>query len=121
MKAFAFNNYSEEIDIAGHVFTIDTSTDTGDKVRVFTLSEKELASEVASGTKPKEELLAKFQHDIDEILGKGAFDKIFEGRTPCVPDASDVMLYIVDFLIDSANRRRDNRASALQSKIQVMK
>lgn len=109
MKAFTFIDYREEINIAGQTFTIDTSTDMGDKVKAHTQEEALLAAAVGSGKKDKAELIDKLKADINDILGDGACDRIFAGRAPSVPDASDVMLYIVDFIVYHSNRRRDER------------
>lgn len=114
MKAFEFRDYHAQITIAGNSFDIDTSTETGDKVRRCTIAEKNLANEVAEGNKTNDELLEKFMGDLDSILGSGASKKIFAYRIPTVSDASDVMLYIVDYLIECNAERQADRAGRRQ-------
>ncbi|MEG0913707.1 MAG: hypothetical protein RSG53_08880 [Oscillospiraceae bacterium] len=121
MKAFEFRDYYEKITIAGNIFDIDTSTDAGDKVRSHTLEEKDVASEIAKGVKTKLDLLAKFKSDIDDVLEVGAFEKIFEQRKPTVSDASDIMLYIVGFMVECNTQRKSERSISDKQEIHIEK
>ena len=97
-KKFVFQDNGTVLDFGTAKFTVDISNpDLIDKILVFakeaTKKAKELEKE-EDYVKGLREVISFSLGTIDNILGKGASDKIFKGRTVSMLDALQVLDYI---------------------------
>lgn len=105
-QKFEFTNYNVPVDIAGHTFTLDCSSETGDYLKSVSENFRSLVREIGSGEKSVEDAAEYGMQVLDHLLGKGAADTIFTGRKKRVSDITDVCL----FLTDVAARFQEERA-----------
>lgn len=95
-QKFEFTNYNVPVDIAGHTFTLDCSSETGDYLKSVSENFRSLAREIGSGEKSVEDAAEYGMQVLDRLLGKGAADTIFTGRKKRVSDITDVCLFLTD-------------------------
>lgn len=95
-QKFEFTNYNVPVDIAGHTFTLDCSSETGDYLKSVSENFRGLAREIGSGEKSVEDAAEYGMQVLDHLLGKGAADTIFTGRKKRVSDITDVCLFLTD-------------------------
>lgn len=105
-QKFEFTNYNVPVDIAGHTFTLDCSSETGDYLKSVSENFRDLAKQIGSGEKSVEDAAEYGMQVLDHLLGAGAADTIFTGRKKRVSDITDVCL----FLTDVAARFQEERA-----------
>ena len=105
MKKFEFNDYTEQIDIAGHVFNLECTVETGEMIQQFRQKLVDISSEVTSGAKTAKDAIDLCFSMIDKVLGDGAADQIFDGRKKRLDDAVDVCLYIISVVTENYAKR----------------
>lgn len=107
MGKFQFKNYSRTLEFPGCEFTIVCNSDLGDAIFSKKSVFDELAAKKKKGEISKDEIIEYVKKTIDEILGEGATDKIFSGRTMNLTDASDVLVFIINE-VNAANKQTSN-------------
>lgn len=99
VKKFEFKNNDLELDIAGNKFCLDTTDPTLiEKVLEFAKEAEAKAEELKNKDDYVEELKTTIQfclEAIDNILGEGSSEMIFQGRKVGLFDALDVLNYII--------------------------
>lgn len=99
VKKFEFKNNDLELDIAGNKFYLDTTNPTLiEKVLEFAKEAEAKAEELKNKDDYVEELKTTIQfclEAIDNILGEGSSEMIFQGRKVGLFDALDVLNYII--------------------------
>jgi len=109
VQSFQFRNHDLVLDIAGHSFTLDTSkSDFNDRVKAFGQEAIEKAKVLNGknvGVEALEEAFKFTLQAIDNILGEGSADIIFEGRKSDIFDAIDVL----GFVIGKVNEKNTER------------
>lgn len=95
-QKFEFTNYNVPVDIAGHTFTLDCSSETGDYLKSVSENFRSLAKQIGSGEKSVEDAAEYGMQVLDHLLGAGAADTIFTGRKKRVSDITDVCLFLTD-------------------------
>lgn len=112
VKSFEFKDHSTKLDIAGSIFEVDiTDTEVLDRIMKFAHDAQELNKEMSE--RPDEanfidqlkESMQFLQNAIDEILGEGACNTIFEDRTVSFFDLLDVLEYIKNVFIESRKEK----------------
>lgn len=112
-RVFEFTNYDVPVVIAGHEFTLNCGTDTGDYLKSVGAELKKLAAEIGAGSKSTSDAVAYCKGAIDKLLGDGAAETIMAGRKENLSDAIDVCLFLIQTAAAfGAERRRaqGNRA-----------
>lgn len=105
MEKFNFIDYTEKVDIAGHIFDLECTAETGEAINSFKTKLVAIPSEVSSGTKTTEEAISLCSGVTDQLLGEGAFEKIFTGRKIRFDDAMDVCLFLIQAVAAGYNKR----------------
>lgn len=103
MKRFEFKSKGQaapqlELDIAGRLFQLPVTLGLSKKLERWG---KKMVQEAGSLPETAEGIAAAWETmsaALDDILGSGAAEKIFEGRAPSIEDACDVMNYISESL-----------------------
>lgn len=93
-QKFAFTNYDVEIEISGHTFTMDCSSDTGDYLKKCAGDLREMAEAISRGEKTAEDAVSYGAAMLDTLLGDGAFEKVFEGRKKRLSDVADICVWL---------------------------
>lgn len=118
---FQFRKSQIELDIAGHIFTVDhMDTELVERILSFGKEAEERAATLGSGT--TEEAIANLRativfctDTIDKVLGEGAAKTIFKGRVVSLFDAMDVLKYVTDEInasrVRQFNEYAPNRAA----------
>ncbi len=107
MKEFEFTNYDVEIKISGHVFTLDCSSDTGDKLKKCSGELRALAEAIGKGEKASDDAVLYGMIMLDTLLGEGASDKIFDGRKKRVSDIVDICLWLTKIAAEFQKEREE--------------
>lgn len=92
MEAFVFNRNILTLDIGGNVFDITVNSEFADKLDRLAAE----CEERTENTEDRESPSVFMAHIVDELLGKGACQKIFGTDTPDIYEAADVIAYICD-------------------------
>lgn len=109
MKEFNFKDAKVKMKLAGHVFEVDMGDRTlheqftSFSQRALEYSKALQTSEDAAET--LEEATNFMLESIDGMLGRGASETIFEGRTIDLADATDVVNYILQCLNQAREKR----------------
>lgn len=111
-QIFQFTNYDVPVEIAGHEFTLNCSTDTGDYLKGAAANLRKIADQITTGEKTGDDALEYGCEIIDHLLGDGASGQILSGRTSKISDVTDVCM----FLTEVAAKFRDERQKAQRSK-----
>lgn len=109
MKEFSFKDAKVKMKLAGHVFEVDMGNRalheqfTSFSQRALEYSKALQTSEDAAKT--LEQATQFMLESIDGMLGQGASETIFEGRTIDLADATDVVNYILQCLNQAREKR----------------
>ncbi len=114
MKEFEFTNYDVEIKISGHIFTLDCSSDTGDKLKKCSGELRALAEAIGKGEKASDDAVQYGMTMLDTLLGDGASDKIFDGRKKRVSDIMDIGLWLAQVASEFQRQRKNTAANRAQ-------
>lgn len=93
-RVFEFTNYDVPVTIAGHEFTMDCSSDTGDYLQKVSKELKNLSAEMAAGTKTKDDVISYGMGVIDKLLGAGAAAKVLGNREHKLSDVLDLCVFL---------------------------
>lgn len=93
-RVFEFRNYDAPVTIAGHEFTLNCSSDTGDYLKSVGKTLKELAAEIGAGTKTKNDVISYGESVINELLGAGAAETVLAGRDHKLSDILDICVFL---------------------------
>lgn len=106
MKKFEFKNHGHviDLDIAGHEFRLTVNAATARKLMRFGEEAQKLANSLPETVQALDEAWDFVADCLDDLLGKGATDRIFEGRAHDLYDIIDVMNYISDEISAEAKR-----------------
>ncbi len=105
MGKFKFRDRTLKLDIAGNVFEIDAAV--GEDLAEQRDTLVNVVKEFQEGKRTKKETIAVYSEHINKVLGKGAFEKIFEKRIPDLWDCMGIVRFIAEEIADY------NRKSAL--------
>lgn len=123
-RKFEFTNYDVPVEIGGHEFVLDCSSDTGDYLKRCSNELREMAVAIGKGEKTSEDAVEYGFKMLDKLLGQGASDKIFEARKKRLSDVTDICLWLTGVATKFQEQRRANmqgnreqrRAAKKQSK-----
>ena len=118
-QKFEFTNYNVPVDIAGHTFTLDCSSETGDYLKSVSENFRDLAKQIGSGEKSVEDAAEYGMQVLDHLLGTGAAETIFTGRKKRVSDITDVCLFLTDVAArfqEERTKLNSNRAQRRSTK-----
>lgn len=118
-RVFEFRIYDVPVTIAGRDFTLNCCSDTGDYLRQVSKELKELAAEMAAGTKTKDDVISYGMGVIDKLLGAGAADMLIADRNHKLSDIMDICMFLSEtvaafrsaHLVPSGNRARRRAVS----------
>ena len=119
MKTFEFKDRNLDLTIAGQHFRVNCVSEIADKIRDHQPTLATLGEGIRAGTKTNDDAVEICQEITDEILGSGAFETIFQGRTPTVTDCSDVLNFTIGALTEhfkSVQPGNGNRAARRAAK-----
>jgi len=118
MAVFNFNDYVLELTIAGNDFKVNCTAEVGAKFAEHGKSFAKLAEEINAGNKMAAHVVSMCRKVTDDILGAGAFEAIFKGRTPNVTDCSDVLKFVMGEMTEQYKKRgnREARRAAPKTK-----
>lgn len=107
MGKFQFKNYTRTLEFPGCEFTVECNSDLGDSIYATRSEYDALVEKYQRGEVDKAALVAFVKETTDKILGDGATDKIFAGRTITLTDASDVLVFIITEITETfrANKK----------------
>jgi|GEM_PF-7041553 len=112
MKQFKFRKKTISLDFEGKVYEVENSANL---TAIFERMGREL-SEMKDNT-THSEFYDRLRCYIDELLGEGASEDIFEGREPDMFDCIDVINYIKDAVVEEAETRVNSIASVPPNRI----
>ncbi len=121
MKEFVFKDYNLELRIAGKDFYVECNSDVGDRMLSYSKKGLVLIDQIKAGEKTSEDALTFCSGAIDDILGQGAFEKIFEGRTPTVTDSADVLIFLSEQVAAKNQEQREPEPNREQRRTAVKK
>ena len=113
-NVFEFTNYDVEVELAGHKFTMDCSTDTGDYLKNAGAELKKLAKGYSAGTVSKENICEFGRDVIDRLLGSGSAETLLNGRKHEVSDIVDICV----FLAQIAAKFQTKRVARAENRVQ---
>lgn len=96
MNRFEFKDHGHaiDLDIAGHEFRLTVNAATARKLMRFGEEAQKLANSLPETVQALDEAWDFAAGCLDDLLGKGATDRIFEGREHDLRDITDVLEYI---------------------------
>lgn len=107
-KQFQFRDHRTELDIAGNKFYVDTTNPELLK-RIERFGREAQAQDFVdpedSHIVQVERSMEFMQGAIDDMLGEGATEQIFEGREPSFFDMLDVAEYIRDMTLNNQQKQ----------------
>lgn len=115
---FEFTNYDVEVIIAGHKFTMDCSTDTGDYLKKVAGELHSLADEYSKGQITKENILAYGRKIIDNLLGEGAAETVLAGRKHKISDITDICLFLAQIAAEFQAKKKSQTQNRAQRRAQ---
>lgn len=106
MNRFEFKNHGHVIglDIAGHEFRLTVNAATARKLMRFGEEAQKLANNLPETVQALDEAWNFAAGCLDDLLGKGAADRIFEGREHDLRDITDVLEYISNEIATETKR-----------------
>lgn len=113
-QVFQFTNYDVPVEIAGHEFTMNCSTDTGDYLKEVSAELKRLGEQVAKGEKTSKDVLDYGCEVVDHLLGEGSAALVLGNRKSRVSDVMD----LCTFLAEVATKFRQERQKAQGNRAQ---
>lgn len=105
IQKFEFINYNVDVEIAGHIFSLECTSETGDFIKETANRLRSLSSEIAAGTARPTDALEYGATVIDRLLGEGACDKIFDGRKRRLDDVSDICMFLTNVAVKFQQER----------------
>ena len=91
---FDFASYNIDIDVAGHTFMLECSTETAEYLGTVSADLRGMIKDIAEGKELNTAVSDYCENVIDRLLGKGATEKIFTGRRKNVDDLTDVLMFL---------------------------
>ncbi len=113
-QKFEFVNYNVDIEIGGHHFTLDCSSDTGDYLKKCSGELRELAEAMERGEKTSDDAVQYGTAMLDTLLGDGASDKIFADRKKRVSDITDICVWLTQVAAEFQRQRKNTAANRAQ-------
>lgn len=111
---FEFTDYNVDVEINGHTFKMDCSSEIGDYLKKSASEIREIAEAINSGEKTAADALAFGMEILDTLLGDGAAEKCFEGRKKRTSDIADMCVWLAD--VSAAFRVKREKAYAGRAK-----
>lgn len=112
MPVFEFRDYTLALTIAGNDFNVNCVSELADKVQGHKKTLSELAGQITAGEKTSDDAVDVCRQITDDILGAGAFESVFKGRTPTVTDCSDVLLFVVGEITEQFKKQNPGNRAA---------
>lgn len=112
MAKFSFkeHGYPVELDIAGHVFTLNVTKETAQKLEEYGKEAQRMGAELPDTPEGLEQAWRFMENTLDGLLGAGAMDTIFAGRDRDLLDIVDVMTYICGEIEEAAKQQEGKPA-----------
>lgn len=106
MNRFEFKDHGHviDLDIAGHEFRLTVNAATARKLMRFGEEAQKLANGLPETVQALDEAWDFAAGCLDDLLGKGATDRIFEGREHELRDITDVLEYISNEIATETKR-----------------
>lgn len=95
IQKFEFTQYDVDVEINGHTFRFDCSSETGDYMKNCASALRGLAAAIGRGEKTTADAFAFGEKMLDTLLGEGAAEKCFEGRKKRVSDITDICVWLM--------------------------
>lgn len=105
LQVFEFKEYEVPIEIGWHRFYLDCSADTGDYLKKSAQALKELAGQMETGEKTIQDAIGFGCNMLDDLLGEGASEKIFEQRKKRLSDIIDICNWLMDIAVKFRKER----------------
>lgn len=105
LQVFEFKEYEVPIEIGWHRFYLDCSADTGDYMRKSALELKALAEQMEKGEKTIQDAICFGCKLLDELLGEGSSEKIFEQRKKRLSDIIDICNWLMEIALKFRKER----------------
>lgn len=110
VKTFQFRDHKTKLDIAGHIFEVDT-TDPESIRKIQEFGQQAIKQDFLDKDDEyivQVEKSLEFMHNaIDSILGEGATEQIFEGRSVSFLDMLDILNYVNDVVLEARKKQFD--------------
>lgn len=106
-KRFEFRERSLplELDIAGHPFVLMLNKGVSEKLQAFSSKAQEISETMQDTEESAEKAWAFLAAALDDLLGAGATDTVFEGRAPNAFDMVDIISYICEQIEGAAKQQ----------------
>lgn len=111
---FSFTDYDIEIELAGHTFSLDCSSDTGDKLKEIGEQLNSLTEAYEKGEKTKEDICDFGKNAIDILLGENAAEKLLKGRKHLISDITDIIVFLSETVATFQAERRSQALNRAQ-------
>jgi len=95
MAVFEFGDYTLELAIAGEQFTVNCVAELAETMQWHQEALVTLAGEISGGAKTSSDAVGLCKEILDDILGEGAFGRIFAERAPTLTDCTDVLRFVL--------------------------
>jgi hypothetical protein len=98
--AFRFGNDTVKIEIEDCIFYVSISQELHEIMLSNNVKMTELKEKITdkSDKEKESDIIPEFDNIIDNVLGKGASEKIFAGRTPDSYERMAVYVYVCDMI-----------------------
>ena len=93
---FEFTDNAIDLEIAGGVYTVTPSPDITETAQRFQRTAEGMISDAEKGLIPDADVITLCRHLINDILGAGSFDTIFEDRNPTLKDCVNLSVFILN-------------------------
>jgi len=100
MATFEFGDYTLALKIAGEPFTVNCVAELAEAAQMHQKALTQLAEEISVGTKSCFDAVGLCKTITDDILGAGAFGRIFADREPTLTDCSDVLRFVIGEIVE---------------------
>lgn len=126
MRKFEFRDNSAKLDIAGLQFSVELGDGVlaakakriqemanENQAKLAKMAESNDADAVQKGV---DEVCSFVQSSVDDILGVGAYESIFDGRAKNMYDHIDLLAFLLESLTDEMKKFRDQYGSKYSPK-----
>lgn len=111
VQKFEFTSYETDVEINGHIFRLDCSSETGDYLKKSAATLRETADAMGKGEKTADDAYAVGEKMLNDLLGEGAAEKCFEGRKKKLSDIFDICVWLSEVAAKFQQERRKKMAS----------
>ena len=95
MKTFEFKDYTLDLSVAEQEFQVHCDLDLAEKIQPHHKALVKLGEQILAEEKTSADAIVLCEEILDDILGDGAFDRIFVDREPTLTDVSDVLRFVI--------------------------